>query len=139
MILQSFGRKKSAIAIATATRGSSKILINGIPLELVHPNVLKYKILEPLFITNVSKMIPLTIKIYSKGGGQVSRIYAIRQALTRLILTYFSKCVSVQFKNFLKIKYMGFDKKLLINNVQSIESKKFGGPKARSRFQKSYR
>ncbi|MBI5046887.1 30S ribosomal protein S9, partial [Candidatus Micrarchaeota archaeon] len=36
-------------------------------------------------------------------------------------------------------KFLSIDKSLLIEDTRRVESKKFHGPKARARFQKSYR
>ncbi|ABA27260.1 ribosomal protein S16 (nucleomorph) [Bigelowiella natans] len=139
MIIQCFGKKKNAIAITTAKKGSGKIKINGVPINLVHPLDIKNKILEPFFILGSNERLNLNFDIFSKGGGKVSQIYAIRQSISKCLVFYYYKYISASKSNLLKIKYLTYDKKLLISDVSRIEPKKYGGLGARARFQKSYR
>ncbi len=48
--VQVFGRKKTATAVAYCKRGHGLIKVNGRPLDLVEPQVLKYKLLEPILL-----------------------------------------------------------------------------------------
>jgi len=92
MIIQCFGKKKNAIAITTAKKGSGKIKINGVPINLVHPLDIKNKILEPFFILGSNERLNLNFDIFSKGGGKVSQIYAIRQSISKCLVFYYYKC-----------------------------------------------
>ena len=74
-----------------------------------------------------------------KRGGQVSRIYAVRQAISRGILRYFEKYVNEIEKIKLKNIFLKYYRSLLVTDSRIMESKKAGGRGARSRFQKSYR
>mmetsp|Transcript_11183 Transcript_11183/g.16746 ORF Transcript_11183/g.16746 Transcript_11183/m.16746 type:complete len:119 (+) Transcript_11183:69-425(+) len=111
----------------------------GIPINYIEPKIIRDKILEPCYILGIEKIQSLNLKIFVKGGGSISRIYAIRQAVARILLCYFSKYVSFNFKNFIKYKFLKYDKNLLISDPRKPEPKKFGGKGARSRYQKSYR
>ena len=85
------------------------------------------------------KFRDMDIRIRVKGGGQVSRIYAIRQAISRGILRYLEKYVNESEKMKLREIFLQYDRSLLVTDSRVIESKKAGGRGARSRFQKSYR
>nr|BAS01426.1 ribosomal protein S16 [Lotharella vacuolata] len=131
--------KKNSHAVATCTKGNFSLKINGFSLNQIKPNIIRDKILEPFYILGLNKKIPIKIKIYVKGGGQVSRIYAIRQALSKSLIHYFKKFTNVVYQFQIKYKFLKFDKSLLYNSQKYAEPKKFGGKGARSRFQKSYR
>lgn len=73
--------------------------MNGVPLSLVEPQILKLKVQEPILvcvrsansITGGNPFEGLDIKVKVTGGGQVSQIYAIRQALARAVVAYVGK------------------------------------------------
>ena len=67
------------------------------------------------------------------------QIYAIRQALAKAIVAYYQKFVDEQSKKELKEQLVAYDRNLLVADPRRREPKKFGGPGARSRYQKSYR
>jgi small subunit ribosomal protein S16e len=48
--VQTFGRKKTATAVAHCKRGTGLIKLNGSPLELVQPEILKQKVFEPILL-----------------------------------------------------------------------------------------
>jgi small subunit ribosomal protein S16e len=54
-------------------------------------------------------------------------------------LRYLEKYVNENEKIKLKEIFLNYDRNLLVSDSRMIESKKFGGRGARSRFQKSYR
>merc|ERR1712216_476639 len=117
--------------------GHGIVRVNGTPLDLVQPSILKLKLFEPFLLTKGDRFGDIYIRIRVKGGGQVSRIYAIRQAISRGILRYLEKNENEKIK--LKEIFLNYDRNLLVSDSRMIESKKFGGRGARSRFQKSYR
>lgn len=67
------------------------------------------------------------------------QIYAIRQALAKAIVAYYQKFVDEQSKKELKEQLVSYDRNLLVADPRRREPKKFGGPGARARYQKSYR
>ena len=113
--------------------------VNGTPLDLIQPSILKLKLFEPFLLMGSDKFRDMDIRIRVKGGGQVSRIYAIRQAISRGILRYLEKYVNESEKMKLREIFLQYDRSLLVTDSRVIESKKAGGRGARSRFQKSYR
>ena len=67
------------------------------------------------------------------------QVYAIRQAIAKALVAYYQKYVDEQSKKELKDQFAAFDRSLLVADPRRREPKKFGGPAARSRYQKSYR
>ncbi|KAK9468894.1 ribosomal protein S5 domain 2-type protein [Lipomyces arxii] len=137
--VQTFGKKKSAIAVAYAKAGKGLLKVNGSPITLVEPEILRFKVYEPLLIVGLDKFANIDIRVRVTGGGHVSQIYAIRQAIAKAIVAFHQKYVDEQSKNELKRALIAYDRTLLIADSRHSEPKKFGGPGARARYQKSYR
>ena len=79
------------------------------------------------------------IRVRVKGGGTTSQIYAIRQAIAKGIVAYYQKFVDEASKREIKEILVQYDRTLLVADPRRCEPKKFGGPGARARYQKSYR
>ena len=98
------------------------------------------------------------IRIKVKGGGHVAQVYAIRQAIAKSLVAYYQKCnmltlftwitfvtflfspdVDEASKQEIKDILINYDRSLLVSDPRRCEAKKFGGPGARARYQKSYR
>ncbi|KAI9723123.1 MAG: 40S ribosomal protein S16 [Chrysothrix sp. TS-e1954] len=137
--VQCFGKKKTATAVAFCKQGKGLVKVNGKPLSLVEPQLLRFKVYEPILIIGVDKFANVDIRVRVSGGGQVSQIYAIRQAIAKSIVAYYQKYVDEFTKNQLKQALMTYDRTLLVADNRRCEPKKFGGPGARARYQKSYR
>ena len=137
--VQTFGRKKTATAVAYCKRGKGVIRVNGCPLEQVEPKPLQFKLQEPILLLGKDRFSEVDIRIRVKGGGRVSQIYAIRQALSKALVAYYQKYVDEQSKKAIKDLLVQHDRTLLVADPRRCESKKFGGPGARARYQKSYR
>lgn len=136
--VQTFGRKKTATAVAHCKKGSGLVKLNGSPLALVQPQILHDKVMEPLRIVG-DKAAILDIRVRVSGGGQVSQLYAIRQAIAKAIVAYYQKYVDEAAKQEIKQLLVQYDRSLLVADPRRCEPKKFGGPGARARYQKSYR
>ena len=128
--VQAFGRKKSAIAVSYCKKGRGLIKINGCPIELVEPELLRYKVFEPILLLGRERFAIMDLRIRVKGGGYTSQIYAIRQAIAKSVVSYYQKYVDEAQKKEIK--------EILVD-PRRCEPKKFGGPGARARRQKSYR
>merc|ERR1712156_159272 len=137
--VQTFGRKKTATAVAYCKRGKGIIRVNGKPLEQIEPKPLQFKLQEPILLLGKDRFSEVDIRIRVKGGGRISQIYAIRQALSKSLVAYYQKYVDEQSKKAIKDILVQFDRTLLVADPRKCEAKKFGGPGARARFQKSYR
>ncbi|XVE49219.1 hypothetical protein DITRI_Ditri01bG0064800 [Diplodiscus trichospermus] len=57
--VQCFNRKKTAVAVTYCKKGRGLIKINGCPIELVEPEILCFKAIEPFSssVTNVSSAL----------------------------------------------------------------------------------
>lgn len=97
------------------------------------------QVYEPLLIVGLDKFANVDIRVRVSGGGQTSQIYAIRQAIAKSIVAYYQKYVDEYAKNQLKQALVTYDRTLLVADNRRCEPKKFGGPGARARYQKSYR
>lgn len=111
----------------------------GAPIELIQPETLKFKAMEPIILLGRQRFANLDLRIRVKGGGHVSQMYAVRQAIAKAIVAYYQKYVDEQSKKELKDALLTYDRTLLVADPRRMEPKKFGGRGARARFQKSYR
>ncbi|RXM99071.1 40S ribosomal protein S16 [Acipenser ruthenus] len=137
--VQVFGRKKTATAVAHCKRGNGLIKVNGRPLEMIEPRTLQYKLLEPVLLLGKERFAGVDIRVRVKGGGHVAQVYAIRQAISKSLVAYYQKYVDEASKKEIKDILIQYDRTLLVADPRRCESKKFGGPGARARYQKSYR
>ena len=133
---QAKGKRKRAIARATLTPGGSgKITVNGIDINLFRPKEIRELVLEPIRATRAAAEVAgrSDISVNSRGGGFSGQAQAARTAIAKVIVAASSSPES------LRSFYMEYDRNLLIDDTRRVEPKKFKGPKARARFQKSYR
>jgi len=137
--VQTFGKKKTATAVAHAREGRGLIRINGSPINLVQPEILRYKIYEPILVVGEERFATIDIRVRVKGGGHTSQVYAIRQAIARALIAYYAKNYDALSAITLKKQLVAYDRTLLIADPRRMEPKKFGGGGARARRQKSYR
>uniref|UniRef100_A0A8C3B0H5 Small ribosomal subunit protein uS9 n=1 Tax=Cyclopterus lumpus TaxID=8103 RepID=A0A8C3B0H5_CYCLU len=132
--VQVFGRKKTATAVAHCKRGNGLIKVNGRPLDMVEPATLQYKLLEPVLLLGKERFAGVDIRVRVKGGGHVAQIYGKQELLFFLMIN-----VDEASKKEIKDILIQYDRTLLVADPRRCESKKFGGPGARARYQKSYR
>ena len=137
--VQVFGRKKTATAVAFCKRGNGMIKVNGRPLHLVEPVTLRMKVQEPVLLLGKERFAGIDIRVRVRGGGQIAQLYAVRQAISKAIVAYYQKFVDESSKKEIKSLLVQYDRSLLVADPRRCEAKKFGGPGARARFQKSYR
>ncbi|KAL3249299.1 hypothetical protein ABHI18_011678 [Aspergillus niger] len=132
-------RNQTERHICIRTQGKGMIRVNGQPLSLVQPEILRFKVYEPLLIVGADKFAGVDIRVRVSGGGHTSQVYAIRQAIAKSIVAYYQKYVDEHSKNQLKQALVQYDRTLLVADNRRTEPKKFGGRGARARYQKSYR
>lgn len=130
-IINSSGKKKTAVARATLREGKGRIRVNSKPLEIVEPRMARMKIMEPVMIAQ-DRISTLDIDVKVKGGGFMGQTEAVRTAIARGIVEWTGDAA-------LKEAYMEYDRNLLVNDHRQKERKKVGGPGARAKYQKSYR
>ncbi|KAL0922234.1 40S ribosomal protein S16 [Dendrobium catenatum] len=137
--VQCFGRKKTAVAVTHCKAGKGLIKVNGVPIELVKPEILRYKAFEPILLAGLDRFRGVDMRIRVRGGGKTSQIYAIRQSIAKALVAYYQKFVDEHSKKEVKDIFIRYDRTLLVADPRRCEPKKFGGRGARARFQKSYR
>lgn len=133
------GKKRNAIANAVVQKGNGTITVNRIPIQNIEPKTLRVKIFEPILILGVDHFKNLRIKVRVSGGGPVAQLYAARMAIAKGIVAWNQKYVDEEQKATVRKHFMNYDKTLLVADNRRMEPKKYGGPGARARFQKSYR
>jgi len=126
------GKRKTAIARATLRMGRGRIRINNVPLEIFEPQASRLKIMEPLLQVDSELRNQVDINIKVAGGGFMGQAEAARMALAKGLLRW------TRSKH-LQSTFTDYDRTMLAGDPRRKESKKFGGPGARARDQKSYR
>lgn len=125
------GKRKESVARASICAGKGIVRINSLNLNAVSNRYIREIISEPLKIA--SEVSPsVDIYVYVKGGGAMGQAEASRLAIARALVSYSND-------EALKLKMLEHDKFLVAEDSRRIEPKKYKGPKARARFQKSYR
>ncbi|KAH9944301.1 ribosomal protein S9/S16-domain-containing protein [Epithele typhae] len=135
--VQTFGKKKTATAVAHAKEGRGLIHINGSPVSLLKPEFLRFKVYEAILVAGEEAFSAIDIRLRVKGGGHTSQVYAIRQAIAKAVVAYYAKYFDAASALELKKKLVAYDRTLLIADPRRAEPKKFGGHGARARRQKS--
>ncbi|MFC4449668.1 30S ribosomal protein S9 [Halorussus aquaticus] len=132
MVTNTSGKKKTAIARATVTDGEGRVRINSQPVELVEPETAQLKMLEPFRIAGDEARDDVDVEVDVQGGGISGQADAVRTAIARGLVQYTNDAE-------LRDAFIEFDRSLLVNDSRRSEPKKWGGPGARARYQKSYR
>jgi small subunit ribosomal protein S9 len=132
-VIQASGKRKAAIARAVLRHpAKGQIKINNTPLKLYEPEIARLRIQEVLEIVSHPKIDKCDINIRVKGGGIMGQTDAIRMAIAKSINSFIgTKTIEKNFRE--------YDDSLLSGDSRRTEPKKFGGKKARSRRQKSFR
>lgn len=128
----SSARRKTARAIAVIRKGSGRLYVNGLPVEVFAPNeFVRMKILEPVWLA-MDYLSEIDIHAKVKGGGFMAQADALRMAIGRALVSYTKS-------ERLRELYKEYDRTILKGDPRQTEPKKYGGRSARARFQKSYR
>jgi small subunit ribosomal protein S9 len=131
-VLLTSGKRKTAVARATVRTGKGRVRVNNVPVEIFEPQIARDKILEPLRLAgdNVWKQLDIDIKM--SGGGFMGQADAARTAVARALLRWTKS-------SHLQTLFAEYDRTLIAGDPRRREPKKFGGPGARAKDQKSYR
>ncbi len=130
-IVNSSGKRKTAIARATLREGKGRIRVNKKPLEIVEPELVRLKMSEPLeFANNIISTVDIDVNV--RGGGIFGQAGAVRTAIARGLVEWTNDTA-------LRDAMSQYDRSLLVNDTRYKLPKKFGGRGARKRRQKSYR
>ena len=130
-IVNSSGKRKTAIARATIKEGKGRIRVNNKPIEIYEPELIRLKMSEPIeFAGNVIPNVDIDVNVY--GGGIAGQAGAVRTAIARGLVEWTNDMA-------LRDAMAQYDRSLLVNDTRYKLPKKFGGRGARKRRQKSYR
>jgi len=125
------GKRKTAIARAIVRNGSGNVFVNGIPLSTFTPEIARMKIYEPIMLSGErSKGLDVHVKV--NGGGFMGQAEAARMAVAKGLIQWTRSSE-------LRKTITNYDRTMLAGDPRRKEPKKFGGPGARRREQKSYR
>ena len=129
-IINSSGKRKSAVARATVREGKPFVKVNNVSLDVLEPNMARLRIQEPLLLAGdvVNK---LSISVNVHGGGVTSQADAVRLAIAKALADY---------NDGLRQVFLNYDRQLLVADVRRKETRKPNSHgKARAKRQKSYR
>jgi small subunit ribosomal protein S9 len=130
-VVHTSGKRKTAIARGTVREGTGKVRVNRKPVELYSPELARLKIFEPIELAgDLVDSVDINIRVI--GGGVMGQAEAARMVIAKGLVEYFGDMN-------LKDRYVQYDRTMLVGDPRRSESKKFGGPGARARKQKSYR
>ena len=128
------------------TKGVGKVRINNIPVEMLEPEIAREVVLMPLEIIGEELRDKVNISVRVKGGGFMGQAYAVSTAMSRALIGLTKSKKEPKDHPFNKSKREDlrkrigeFDQYLISGDARRKEPKKFGGPGARRRKQKSYR
>ncbi len=130
-VVVSTGKRKTSLAKATIREGKGRVRINGQPLEILQPEVARLRIMEPLILFG-DDWTKYDIRVRVRGGGFMSQADAVRMAIATGLIK-----ISQNYEA--RSRMLEHDRTMLVGDPRRTEPKKFGGPSARSRYQKSYR
>ena len=125
------GKRKTSKARVVVSEGKGRVRVNSIPIHLVEPFMARDKIIEPFMLAGEYKD-RVDISVTTEGGGFMSQAEAARMGIAQGMVKF------TRSKR-LRSKYLEYDRTMLSGDARRKESKKFGGPGARRRKQKSYR
>jgi small subunit ribosomal protein S9 len=130
-IVNTSGKRKTAVARASVSSGKGRVRINKIPIEIYTPELARAKMMEPLTIAK-DRINKVDIYVTVKGGGVMGQAEATRTAIARGLVKFFDD-------DKLKENFKRYDRSLLVNDPRRKETKHPLGRGARKKRQKSYR
>jgi small subunit ribosomal protein S9 len=126
-VINTIGRRKSAVARIYVNEGKGNITINKREFKEYFPTTtLQYIVTQPLNL--VEAVEKYDIKVNLDGGGVKGQAEALRLAITRALM-------KIDPESRKELKAAGF----VTRDPREVERKKPGQPKARKRFQFSKR
>jgi len=140
-----FATRKTSSAHVYITKGQGKVRINNVPVEMIPQETAREVMLAPLEITgDLRNKIDISVRV--RGGGYMGQASAAATGISRA-LTGWTKSkkdpkdhpLPKSTREDLRQRISEYDKYLISGDARRKEPKKFGGPGARRRKQKSYR
>ncbi|MDP7002101.1 MAG: 30S ribosomal protein S9 [Candidatus Thalassarchaeaceae archaeon] len=137
-VVNTSGKRKTAVARATLKPGKGRVRVNGKPIYIMEPELARRKALEPLMIAeDMNRLARVDISVDVKGGGQMGQVDAIRTAIARGLVKYNDGAEGEDEE--LRDEFTRFEKKMLVSDPRRKEPKHQMGRGARKKWQKSYR
>ena len=125
------GKRKTSKARVVITEGKGRIRVNNVPVHLHEPQIAREKIMESVWLAGeAAKGVDIRARV--QGGGFMSQAEAVRMGIAQGLVKW------TKSKR-LRSTYLEYDRTMLAGDARRKESKKFGGPGARRKKQKSYR
>ena len=125
------GKRKESIARATVRKGKGIVRVNSVNVKAFENRYLREIIIEPVRLSgDLGNAVDVEVHVH--GGGEMGQAQACRNAIARALVE-FSGDPS------LKGTFSAHDRFMMLEDFRRVEPKKYKGPKARARFQKSYR
>jgi small subunit ribosomal protein S9 len=126
------GKRKTAVARAVVKPGVGRVRINMIPVEIFEPEIAREKIMEPLLQVGDDVWKQLDMDVKTSGGGYMGQAEAARMAVANALLKWTKS-------SHVRTVFTEYDRTMIAGDSRRKEPKKFGGPGARAKEQKSYR
>ena len=122
-VVNTSGKRKTAVARAVIAEGSGKIRVNSVPIEAYVPELAKLKIMEPVTLApELFAKVDITVSV--QGGGVMGQAEATRTAIAKAIVEFFKdETLEKAFKQ--------YDRSLLISDIRRKLPKKPLGRGAR--------
>lgn len=140
-----YATRKMSSAHVYITKGVGKVRINNVPVEMIQQETAREVILAPLEVSGDSRN-KVNISVRVRGGGFMGQANAAATAISRALIGWTKSKkeprdhpLSKSTREDLRDKITEFDKYLISGDARRKEPKKFGGPGARRKKQKSYR
>jgi small subunit ribosomal protein S9 len=125
------GARKTARATAAIAPGAGRVRVNGTPVELWEPEPARLHLLGPIAVVGeLREKYDLDVDV--SGGGFMGQADAAAMAIAR---AYIDQVRGSEMRD----RMNAYNKYLLSGDPRQAEPKKFGGPGARRKRQKSYR
>ena len=126
------GKRKTATARAVVKPGVGRVRINMVPVEIFEPIIAREKIMEPLLQAGEDVWKQMDMNVKTSGGGYMGQAEAARMAVANALLKWTKS-------SHLRTMFTEYDRTMIAGDSRRKEPKKFGGPGARAKEQKSYR
>lgn len=125
------GKRKESIARASISKGKGVVRVNSQLLSSLENRYVRETISEPLrFAPEIASQVDISINV--SGGGAMGQAQACRVAIAHALIGFSGG-------DSLRTRMIGHDRSMIAEDSRRVEPKKYKGPKARARFQKSYR
>ena len=126
------GKRKTAVARAVVRPGVGRVRVNMVPVEILEPIIAREKIMEPLLQAGEDVWKQMDMDVKTSGGGYMGQAEAARMAVANAVLKWTKS-------SHLRTVFTEYDRTMIAGDSRRKEPKKFGGPGARAKEQKSYR